>query len=453
MNQNLPEIQKKLFSVRDYFQQDKIKKQFMAALPKWLDFDRFFRVVWGELLKNPKLGECTLESLLRSVMACAILGIEPILGRGYLIPYNNNKQIDGRWQKVLECQFQPGYQGIVDLVRRSGEIANIGAWVVFENDDYDLDLSRDYIPHKPYLKGDRGDPVFAYTQWKFKDGIRGFDFMTIEDIHKRRAMSQAYQFAMKNPKNADAQKTPWLIWSNEMMAKTALKTHCKILPMSIHAMQAISYDNQLELTGTMPESFGLPAIDATPILPTPPERKKPEPAEFDAIYKKGIMAHPKWDEFWEATKDGNRRADGSKMDDDELKVEILESLSDIEDLNNSFWGFVGGLKNDKSAKKDPKKSTATKGKAQAKKSSKSADGGADAGKKEDAQAEFEFLQQSDEWQEMSFIFENYPILYKKYKGKNVKTFDDAQIFLNAVAADPEYKKDTGDNSGDEIPGA
>jgi recombination protein RecT len=89
MNQELTVQQTKAVALRDYLQRDTIKDQLAAALPKWLSPDRLLRIVFSSTMKNPKLLDCTRESILQSVMQCAQLGLEPILGRAYLIPYEN----------------------------------------------------------------------------------------------------------------------------------------------------------------------------------------------------------------------------------------------------------------------------------------------------------------------------------------------------------------------------
>ena len=73
------------------------KEQFAAALPKHLNSDRFTRIAITCVRQNPKLAECSVPSLLGSLMTVAQLGLEPgILGQCYLIPYKN------------ECQLQLG---------------------------------------------------------------------------------------------------------------------------------------------------------------------------------------------------------------------------------------------------------------------------------------------------------------------------------------------------------
>ena len=56
------------------------------------------------------------------------LGLEPNtpLGQAYLIPYKNHGK--------LECQFQIGYKGLIDMVYRNDNIQTVQAQCVYEND-------------------------------------------------------------------------------------------------------------------------------------------------------------------------------------------------------------------------------------------------------------------------------------------------------------------------------
>jgi phage RecT family recombinase len=445
MTENLPEVQAKARGLRDYMNNDVIKKQFAEAIPKWLSVDRFLKIVFGALIRNPRLMDCTKESLLQSVMQCAQLGLEPILGRAYLIPYNNNKNVNGRWVKTWEVQMQVGYQGFIDLVRRSGEIANIASNVVFERDKYTLDLSLDRVPHEPYLLGDRGKPIFAYTAWTFKDGIKGFDFMTLEAINKRRDKSPAWQRAQNSPNDKKAQSTPWVEWPEEMMQKTCIKSHTKMLPMSIDFMEAVAMDNRAEFEagGTLIE-----APSATLTLPESTEVTKPTTDDFDREFA-DISGDKKFAEFFELGRGANSDDNQPPLTDSELKILIMTDKRGPGIFRQAFESFA---KKSKPAKKPEKKTP--KGRGAGKKSPSASNGAAKTGKKSKAKAktdendpinEYEALQQSDDWQEMGLIFETKPGLFKKYNGGQVKTFDEASEFLRLVTADPDYK--------DEIPGA
>ena len=138
------------------------------ALPAVITPERFTRMVLSALSVNPKLAECTPKSFLGA--------IEPntALGQAYLIPYRNHG--------VMECQFQLGYKGLIDLAYRSGEVSIIQAHVVHENDEFTYELGLDpQLKHLP-ATSDRGEAIAYYAMFKTKSGGYGFEVMSIDDV-------------------------------------------------------------------------------------------------------------------------------------------------------------------------------------------------------------------------------------------------------------------------------
>lgn len=105
------------------------ENQIAKALPDVLTPERFSRMVLTAITKTPKLGECTPQSFIGSMLTAAQLGLEPNtpLGQAYLIPYGN------------KCEFQLGYKGLLELAHRSGELKTLEAHVVYENDEFNIE--------------------------------------------------------------------------------------------------------------------------------------------------------------------------------------------------------------------------------------------------------------------------------------------------------------------------
>ena len=203
--------------------QGEIKK----ALPSVMTPERFSRIVLSALSANPKLAETTPQSFLGAMMTAAQLGVEPNtpLGQAYLIPYWNGKT------KALECQFQLGYKGLIDLAYRSGEVSTIMAQVVYENDEFEYAFGLDpKLVHRP-SQHDRGEPVSVYAMFRTKDGGFGYEVMSMEDI---RAHAQRYSKAYSSG--------PWQTNFEEMAKKTVLKRVLKYAPLKSDFMRAVSQD-------------------------------------------------------------------------------------------------------------------------------------------------------------------------------------------------------------------
>lgn len=228
--------QKKPQTLQDYVQ--RMSGQIKLALPANLTPDRFQRIVLTAISSNPKLQECTPQSFLGAMMTAAQLGVEPNtpLGQGYLIPRKAKKGD----QYINECTFQLGYKGLIDLAYRSGDIVNIGAYTVYQNDEFHVQfgLNPD-ITHVPAMTG-RGEPIAFYAYYRTKDGGFGFDVMSVEDV---RAHAKQFSESVKR-----GWSSPWDTNFEEMAKKTVLKKVLKYAPLSTEVSSKIGMDETVHDT-------------------------------------------------------------------------------------------------------------------------------------------------------------------------------------------------------------
>lgn len=204
--------------------------QIRIALPRHLSAERFNRMIWTQVHGNPMLAQCTIPSVIASAIRAAERGLYPDGRQAALVPYRNKRK------GVLEAQFQPMYQGLIDLARRSGFVKDIFPATVCENDffDWQLGLHRDMV-HKPAMK-DRGKPVAYYAVAVLSDGVQTFGPgpMTPEDIERIRGRSKAKDDG------------PWITDYEAMAWKTAIKRLIKYLPQSEELSAAVEDDSRAE---------------------------------------------------------------------------------------------------------------------------------------------------------------------------------------------------------------
>lgn len=204
-----------------------------AVLPAHVNPERMLRLAMTAIRTTPKLMECELNTLMGALMVSAQLGLEPNtpLGHAYLIPFKNNKA--GR----MDVQFIPGYKGLIDLSRRSGQVVSIAAHAVYSNDEFYFEYGLDEVlRHKPVL-GNRGEVIAFYAVAKLKDGGHAFEVMGVDDVNKIRDQSMGYQ-AAKRYKNDHA----WISSYDEMGRKTAIRRLFKYLPVSVELATAAALD-------------------------------------------------------------------------------------------------------------------------------------------------------------------------------------------------------------------
>lgn len=201
------------------------------ALPSVITPERFTRMVLSALSSTPKLAECSPQSFLAAMMTAAQLGVEPntALGQAYLLPYRNHGQ--------MECQFQLGYKGLIDLAYRSGDVSVIQAHVVYANDLFEYELGMDpKLRHVP-AKADRGEAVAYYAMFKTKDGGYGFEVMSVDDVQRH---------AQRYSKSYGSGSSPWRSNFDEMAKKTVLKRALKYAPLKSDFVRGVAQDETIK---------------------------------------------------------------------------------------------------------------------------------------------------------------------------------------------------------------
>lgn len=202
-----------------------MEPEIKKALPSMITPERFTRMVFTALSSTPKLQQCTPQSFVGAMMQAAQLGLEPNtpVGQAYLIPYGN------------VCQFQLGYKGLLDLAYRSGEIKDIQAHEVHENDEFEYELGLDpKLKHIPAMSN-RGPVTMYYAVWHTKTGGYGFEVMSKEDV---------LEFAKRKSKSF--KNGPWQTDFDEMAKKTVLKKALKYAPIATEFVKSIATDETVK---------------------------------------------------------------------------------------------------------------------------------------------------------------------------------------------------------------
>lgn len=201
------------------------------ALPTVLTPERFTRIALSALNNTPALQKCTPMSFLAALMNAAQLGLEPNtpLGQAYLIPYKNKGN--------LECQFQIGYKGLIDLAYRNGQMQTIQAQAVHENDHFEYEYGLEpKLVHRP-AQTDKGEIVYFYGIWKSVTGGFGFSVMSKSDMDiYARTYSKAF----------DSSYSPWKTNYEEMAKKTVIKQALKYAPIKTDFQRALSTDESIK---------------------------------------------------------------------------------------------------------------------------------------------------------------------------------------------------------------
>lgn len=188
----------------------RMEPEFARILPKQVTAEKFVRIVITAVMNMPSLLECDKRSFYQACTAAAADGLIPDSKEGVIVPFKGK----ARWMPMIA--------GICKRVRNSGEIGDIDAQVVHENDDY-----KAWIDEKgrhfrfERVKTDRGLPILTFAYAIGRDGSFYFEEISEEDMAKIEAQARASDSPWKGP------------FKNEMKRKSALRRLAKYrLPSS-----------------------------------------------------------------------------------------------------------------------------------------------------------------------------------------------------------------------------
>lgn len=190
-----------------------------AMLPPDLPFDRFYATIHQALRQYPQLLDCEGKSLLNAVIKAAYDGLR-VDGREAVITVdevtfgrNTNQE-----RKVKMARYMPMAFGIIQQILRGGEVLAMEVDVIRQNDRYVVRRGTNPdIDHIPYLEGERGSIIAAYSVATLKSGVKTFEVLDRADLAAIRG--------------AASTQNVWNNWEGEMSKKSAARRHRKTLPL------------------------------------------------------------------------------------------------------------------------------------------------------------------------------------------------------------------------------
>jgi recombination protein RecT len=220
-----------------YLKSEKTKRALAAVASKHLTAERMVMLCLNSIQKTPDLAKCEPLSVLGAIMTATALGLEcnTPSQQAYLIPYD----VKGK----MRCEFQIGYRGYIALGERSGVVRQMKAAPYYEGDQWEysdgLELK---LVHTPNLSGQRGPLLAAWCMTKLKGDDVAVTVLPADEIWKIRSRSQTYESlrrlaegASPDPKDDWKRRkfaeTPWVLWEADMVMKSVIKKHYKMLPI------------------------------------------------------------------------------------------------------------------------------------------------------------------------------------------------------------------------------
>ena len=134
------------------------------------------------------------------------------------------KVVQNKNKGVLECQFQIGYKGLIDLAYRNGQMQTIQAQAVYENDEFSYEYGLEpKLFHRPAFS-DRGELIYFYGIFRTVNGGYGMSVMSKANMD---------MYAKTYSKAFASEYSPWKSNYEEMAKKTVIKQALKYAPIDV----------------------------------------------------------------------------------------------------------------------------------------------------------------------------------------------------------------------------
>jgi recombination protein RecT len=268
----------------------KMRSSFQLAMPRGNEAGQLVRDALTCLRTTNDLAKCEAKSVLGGLMTCAQLGLRPgvgSLGHAWLIPFwdrHAGPERNGRPMGGFRAQLIIGYKGYTDLAYRHPKVVSIASRVVYTNDEFKIgfNLEGDYLEHKPYLDGLRGEPRNYYAIARLQGG-----YALTEPWSQAEMEAHRDRFAMAKK---DGQIVgPWNDHFIEMGRKTMIRVPLlKMIPISTELATAMEVDEGVRIdlnpeadpaeVTTHPTIEGeLERTDGQPAAPDQPAGGQPAP--------------------------------------------------------------------------------------------------------------------------------------------------------------------------------
>lgn len=212
-------------SLRELFNSN--KDAILARMPRGVNAERLMKIAINAVTQNPKLLDCTRQSVMRSMLQCLELGLEPNtpLGQAYLIPFKS------------DCTLVIGYKGYIGLAYKSNVIEYIDYGLVYSNEEYVIERGLNPIfKHIPIMdSAERGDFIFAYCIIGISGSNRALLYTLTENEIKERERSSKM-----------AGKGAWASSRDAMRLKTVIRHALNKAPLSPEERlaMAMAYDKE-----------------------------------------------------------------------------------------------------------------------------------------------------------------------------------------------------------------
>jgi len=245
-NQQLDRVRQKMALVKD---------RLFEGAPRHISPNRMMTTALMAIRENPDLLDCSIDSLFAAVRQAAFYGWEiggPV-SQAYMVPFRNSKK------GTREVTLIPGYRGLIDLARRSGEVLQIDCESVHQCDRFKV-LKGDNagIYHEPSDDPKRKEsPItHVYVIVHMRGGAKQRSVWSAAEIDYHK---EQYSQGWKKAESSGKKDSPWHTHWETMSFKTIMVALVKrgLIPISGEIRESIDRDESVSGMTT-------PALEISP---------------------------------------------------------------------------------------------------------------------------------------------------------------------------------------------
>ena len=176
------------------------------------------------ILKNKELQKCSIQSVIDAIVngSRANVTLNPNLKLAYLVP-----------RKGVAC-LDISYMGLITILKKSGGCKYIDAYVVFQDEDFSHNPASGQINHTPYYARTEAEQkkriiIGCYSRAVLPSNDVVFCYMPYWEIEKVKRMSEG----------SSSSFSAWNTWEEEMVKKSVIKRHFKMLVSDSEAVEVV----------------------------------------------------------------------------------------------------------------------------------------------------------------------------------------------------------------------
>lgn len=199
------------------------RKRFELLMPKGSDADQLIADAIQAMEAQPKLRDCSPQSVLGGLVTMSQLGLRPgVLGEAWLLPMYNSRV------RGFQATLVVGYQGYLKLAYNSDQVRHVEARTIYESDRFEFSFDHDRLVHQPDIDRERGKARAWYAVVHLANGHTHVERpMTVSEMIEHRD-----KYAMAKKKDGTI-VGPWASDFDAMARKTLILKALKYLPKSI----------------------------------------------------------------------------------------------------------------------------------------------------------------------------------------------------------------------------